>query len=107
MDVSDMVDVLHFFFEEDMMHISTAEQEEAITNMRKSLYEMYGRTYSYGVKKQGSSSGSRAYITEDYDSPNDIPFDPANQDTKPFVEAPDFNPDSSMPFGSILDAPIG
>lgn len=100
-----MVDVIHYFFEEDMMHASTGEQLEAISDMRTELYRMYGKTYSYGVSKK--SKTSRAYVGEDFDFDNDVPFDPANQETKPFVPATEFDPDSSMPFGGVLDAPLG
>ena len=101
-----MLDVLHYMFEEDTSRLTTAEQAEAISAMRVNLYGLYGMTYKYSTKPSASTSG-RQYVTGDYDLGPDVPFDPASQAPKPFVPATEFNPDSSMPFGGILDAPIG
>ena len=106
MDPISMVDVLHFFFEEDSIRVSTAEQAESITDMRVNLYRMYGTGYKYGVRKKTSTS-STTYGGDSFDDGDLTPFDPANQETKPFIPATDFNPDSANPFGSVLDAPIG
>jgi len=107
MEASDMLDVLHYFFEEDVKTISTGEQSQAIDSMRTELYQLYGQTYRYGAKKGGSTStGGRAYVTGDYEFPADVPLDPSAQRTKPFVPATEFNPESSMPFGGVLDSPL-
>lgn len=102
-----MLDVLHYFFEEDVKTISTGEQAESIDAMRTQLYRLYDKTYIYGAKKGSSTSNSgRAYVTGDYEFPADVPFDPSAQETKPFVPPTEFNPESSMPFGGVLDAPL-
>jgi hypothetical protein len=107
MEASDMLDVLHYFFEEDIKTVSTGEQSESIDSMRTNLYQLYDQTYRYGAKKGNSTStGGRAYVTGDYEFPNDVPFDPSAQETKPFVPATEFDPESSMPFGGLLDAPL-
>jgi hypothetical protein len=107
MEASDMLDVLHYFFEDDVKTISTGEQAESIDAMRTQLYQLYGQTYRYGAKKRGSTSnGGRSYVTGDYEFPPDMPLDPSAQGVKPFVPATEFNPESSMPFGGVLDAPL-
>ena len=104
--MSDMMDVLHYFFEDDMRMITTSEQSDAIDEMRTNLYRLYDQPYRYGKKAQ-KSSGGRSYVTGDAGFPENDEFDPLNADVKPFVPATDFNPDSSMPFGLTLDAPLG
>lgn len=101
-----MLDVLHYLFEDDMRVITTAEQSEAIDEMRINLYRMYGQSYPY-AKKSSGSSGGRTYVSGDVGFPENEDFDPLAQEVKPFVPATDFNPDSSMPFGLTLDAPLG
>jgi hypothetical protein len=110
METSSMMDVIHFYFEEDS-RFATAEQIEAVSRMRTELYKLYGTTYKYAVKSSGkmSSSSGRKYINDSEDSSDfDLAeFDPNNQEVKEYVEPTEFNPDSSMPFGSVLDAPLG
>lgn len=101
-----MLDVIHYMFEEDTARLTSAGQSDAISAMRVTLYGLYGMPYKYG-SKSSSTNGGRQYVTGDYDFGSDIPFDPAAQATKPFVPATDFNPESTMPFGSVLDAPLG
>lgn len=108
MEAADMLDVIHYYAEQDFRY-STGEQAEAVSKSRTKLYEMYGIEYRYGTKESssGTSYGGRVYITDESPSDSDlVPFDPANQKPKPFVKATEMNPDSSMPFGSILDAPL-
>lgn len=107
MEAADMLDVLHYMFEEDVARLTTAEQSDAVSAMRTTLYGLYNKPYRYGTKSSGSSSSGRQYVSGDYDFKTDVPFDPASQAPKPFVPATDFNPESSMPFGSVLDAPLG
>lgn len=107
MDVSDMLDVLHYFFEEDTKTVSTEEQSKAIDSMRTQLYRLYGQTYRYGSGSSSATNSGRSYVSDGNDFPTDIPFDPSAQEVKPYVPATDFNPESSMPFGSALDAPLG
>lgn len=100
-----MTDVLHYFLEDDMRY-STAEEAEAVSAYRTQLYMTYGKTYQYGVssKKQNGKS----YIPKN--ASNDFGFDDPLLDateTKPYVAPTEFNPNSAMPFGSVLDAPLG
>lgn len=107
MDAVDLLDVLHYFFEEDSARLSTAEQSEAVSDLRTSLYRSYNISYKYATKKSssGQTYGGHAYVSDD--NSDLTPLDPMNQETKPFVPATEFNPDSSNPFGSVLDAPLG
>lgn len=102
-----MLDVIHFYFEEDCRY-GTAEEAQAVSAIRTSLYEtLYKVPYLYKAKgstNSGSNTG-RQYIS---DSEDDLkPFDPLFAETKPYVAPTEFNPESAMPFGSVLDAPIG
>ena len=103
-----MLDVIHYFFEEDMSP-SSAEEAEARSQMRTVIYRnMYHKAYKFTFKSSGKS-----YNYSDNKMPNDgfygedlAPFDPDNQTTKPFVPATEFDPDSPLPFGLDLDAPL-
>lgn len=97
-----MVDLIHYFFEADSRYDS-GEQAEAVSKMRNSLYLLYGQTYKYGGSSSGQPGG-RAYVDGDYKFSDD-PL--ASQGLKPYVPPTEFNPDSAMPFGGVLDAPIG
>lgn len=106
-----MLDLLHYYFEEDMNY-STAEQSEAASKTRENIYsKLYGREYKYSTKP---STKSRTY-TEDYGDiapesnvPNaDIqPFNPQKQPTKSYVPPTEFDGTAAEPFGAILDSPL-
>lgn len=98
-----MTDVIHFFFEQDARY-SSAEEAESVDKLRSMIYgNMYGTTYRYSSSK--SASSGRRYISKN-ESP-DLGDLPIPVETKPYVPPTDFNPDSSMPFGGVLDAPLG
>lgn len=89
-----MLDVLHFFFEEDSRY-SSAEEAEAVSAVRSSLYErLYKTTYKYKFTKSKSS----AKMNQSFSDPDEV---------KPYIPPTDFNPNSLSPFGETLDAPIG
>ncbi len=98
-----MVDVLHYTLEEDMRY-SSAEQADAVASTRTQIYLMYNKTYKYGSK---SSDSSRQYISPG--TSNDLDLDPmmAQQESKPYIPPTQLNPDSSVPFGTNLDSPLG
>jgi len=102
-----MIDVLHYYFEEDLM-VDSKEEVENKTRIRSLLYrEMYHKAYKYG---NSTSAGSYNYSTAsdgylgDEDDTVDDPVKPAS---KPYVPPTDFNPDSAKPFGRIVDEPLG
>jgi hypothetical protein len=116
MDASDMIDVLHFFFEEETAFIS-AEQAGELTRIRGRLYEtLYETKYRYGrassetkLKNRIHESTRNGNFAEDDDFSDLTPFDPARppMEHKPFVPATEVGPDENDPFNGLLDAPLG
>jgi hypothetical protein len=109
MEASDMLDVVHYFFEEDMNY-STAEQAKAHEKIRISVYKnLYNETYKY------ASSSSKSYVSaasndeffaspeEKQDNLSDVkPFNPRGKTTKPFTPSTDVSR-----LSSVLDDPLG
>jgi hypothetical protein len=98
METADMLDVLHYFFEQDNEYTS-AELAQTRSGVRTRLYDIfYGTTYNYSHKEENSQGFS------DGDDFSDItPVDPMkNQTVKPFVPATDVSA-----LGKILDGPVG
>ena len=110
---SDMLDVIHFFFEEDMHSSSSGEQAEAKDKSRSLLYStLYGKVYKYASK--GSNANQLppdiAADMQDYDMP--VPVDPFERSqgspiVKPFIPATSVDNGSRLPFGNALEAPLG
>jgi len=110
----ELLDVLHYFFEIDNQ-ASTAEEVEAKSNLRTSMYRIfYDKNYKqqYRANTTGYNNSSRTtasgipvdgYVGQDVDDPLATEKGP----TKPFVPATEFNPDSPVPFGPVLDPPAG
>lgn len=87
-----MVDVIHYFFDEDMRY---ASYESALmhSKFRERIYgSLYDTTYKYTIKDSTASSSS---------------VSDAEGGLKPYIPPTEFDPNSSNPFGSTLDAPIG
>lgn len=94
MEMRDMLDVVHYLFEEDSRY-SSAEEAESVSAMRSSIYgRLYGTTYRYGIK----TKGKRGQMDTSFSDPNEL---------KPYIPPTEFDPTSTNPFGSVLDAPIG
>ena len=110
MEASDMLDVLHYFIEEDMNYTS-AEQVDGRSRGREIIYQdFYGYKYPY-ANQQSSSATARGGINKNFDDPIDeeeslVPFDPLKGPTKAFVPATPVNAAMSKPFGAILDEPM-
>lgn len=118
MEASNMLDVLHFLFEEDWVPASP-EMVEARSEVRVALYrDMYGTEYKYKVAPKRNNvnpANGRQYTNRAMDDTyvsdldglaDEKPFDPRATPPKPFTPASDFNPDSALPFEG-LDAPLG
>lgn len=93
MEASDMLDVLHYYFEEDTTYIT---QEHAMyrDSRRKSLYKMFYETnYKYGSTGETTTKKYMSDTGEEFTS-------------KSYVPPTEFDPDSSLPFGEVLDAPL-
>jgi hypothetical protein len=90
MEASDMLDVIHYFFEEDTNFVS--QEHAIITDRRRTrLYKyMYDSEYRYAASEPSEDSSSTG-----------------SNSVKPYIEPTEFNPEGSNPFGSLLDAPIG
>lgn len=113
MPATDMLDVIHYFFEDDLNY-STPEQAEARDKMRSSLYgQLYQTTYKYAT---GANSKGTATV-KDFDIEEEIKpvnlkersvdsFNPAIP-PKPYVAPTPIGTNSARPFGNILDAPLG
>jgi hypothetical protein len=112
MEASDMLDVIHYFIEEDMNY-SSSEQADGRSRTREILYQdFYGQNYKYATSRNGaeytSASGS---ISKDFDSPYEeeetlVPFDPLKGPTKSFVPATPVNAAMSRPFGAVIEEPL-
>lgn len=105
MDVSDMLDVIHYFYDESMNY-STLEQGKWADSRRERIFEdLYGVEYRYksfaDEKENKNEFGS-------YDEEEEIvTFNPSvKSETKSYIPPTQINADSSDPFGGILDAPI-
>lgn len=104
MPASDMLDVLHFYFEEDNS-LSTEAEVRTRSRTRELLYgKMYGRPYRYAYTP---SEPQEEDDEDDFESDEITPFNPKNRPVKEYIPPTPFDPDSSNPFGTILDAPLG
>ena len=100
-----MTDVLHYLMEEDMRY-GSAEEAEAVSSYRTQIYLLYGKTYKYGVST--STKNSRTYMPKNAEDDYGFDGDPMfnSGETKPYIPPTDFNPDSVLPVGSDLEAPL-
>jgi hypothetical protein len=104
MEMSEMLDVLHYYMEEDY-NVSTQEQIDSRSNVRKVIYKnMYNKEYRFPAGEQNNSNRVTA---SGLDLDDVVPVDPLKGPTKSYVPPTDFNPDLVKPFGDVLDAPLG
>jgi hypothetical protein len=97
MDASDMLDVLHFFFEEDLNY-STGEQAEAVSKIREMIYrDMYGTIYKYAYKD--SSNKTKSFDEDDFGLDDVTPYDPTSKQVKPYFPATEFDAEVGLDFG--------
>jgi hypothetical protein len=111
LDMSDMLDVIHYIFESDSLSISSSEHADAKDAVRSTIYEdLYNRSYDYGSKKKGSDFSNIDAPLGDFDDDLPVPVDPferaGNAPPKPFVPATRMDENSLLPFGGVLDAPL-
>ena len=87
MDVSDMLDVIHYFLDEDMRYTS-AEELHMHSKFRKNISkQLYGIPYRYGLP---DDSGS-------YENSSGV---------KSYIPPTEMDPDAADPFGDLLDSPL-
>ena len=105
MEASDMLDVIHYLFEEDM-RFSSGEQADAVGKSREILYrQLYDIDYIFAGSNGSSKTGSKTSF-DDFD--NIQPFDPKKKVTKPYIPPTEFDPDSGLPMSGngLLEAPL-
>jgi hypothetical protein len=112
---SDLVDVLHYLFEEDMF-VATGEEADHKSKVRTTLYEeFYNKTYAYKTNSSGSSMSGSSYadgtllppLNDDFEEELE-PFDASKPSKpKPYIPPTNFNPESVLPFGRDIDSPLG
>lgn len=109
LDVSDMVDIIHYFYEEDINYY-TVEQGQMAEARRITIYrQFYDKEYGYASSSAAASGSNTASGPSQYDfDGNDLaPFDPTNAPVKPYVPPTEMDAGSySTPFGDVLDAPV-
>jgi hypothetical protein len=107
---SEMLDVLHYFFEEDYMFTSE-EQSVYKQRFRKHTYEtLYGISYAFYDESYDKSQELESAIDDSENEPEEVinPFNPrAKKETKAFIEPTLPVENSNKPFGDILDMPLG
>lgn len=105
MEASQMLDVIHYLFEEDMRY-SSGEQAEAVGKSREILYrQLYDVEYMFaGSSRSSSTRGNNSFDNFD----NLQPFDPKKKVTKPYIPPTRFDPDSGLPMSGngLLEAPL-
>jgi hypothetical protein len=102
LDASDMLDVIHYLFEEDL-RVSSAEESEAVSKIRETMYPLlYGRPY----KSVFTSSDTKYNMSTASSGPTPANSTPPGSERKPYIPPTQFDPDSVVPFGEKLDSPL-
>jgi len=115
MGVGDMLDVIHFMFEEDSHYVSE-ESVKSRSEFRTAIYDsLYGVEYKYKYNA-GKQSGNQAHMYEDAsdmdymsDAESQQAFSPSEikEPMKPPAQTPTkFDFDADNPFSGVLDAPM-
>lgn len=119
MEASEMLDVLHYFLEEDLYVRDKGETASKSVTREKLYREFYGHEYKYAYRGFEDEDGeSASYST----SPTQIDgyetdfatqelrsikaFNPKENPAKPYVPPTDFDGTATIPFGNLLDAPL-
>jgi hypothetical protein len=109
MESSDMLDVVHYLFEEDMRY-STGEEAEAVSKTRETFYrDLYGYDYKYVYNSPKQNSNRKASSAGGFDFDDITPYDPnIKQKPKPFIPATQFDADSGLPLSGngLLEPPL-
>ena len=104
----DLLDALHYMFEEDMVPVS-GEQQEARENMRKNLYmQIYGSSAYTWIAGQGGARAGGNRVSDFTPTTADSSDETSTELThKPYEPPTPFDPDAAKPFGELLDEPLG
>lgn len=112
-----MLDVIHYFFEEDNMYNSEEHMKSKLKTREivyESLYGVESFKYKYKEPAKSRGAGGTTSHTQDFD---DLPLD-EEEEINPFkprdpgpvmprIRPTEFDIDAPKPFGDILDAPLG
>ena len=110
MEPSEMLDVIHYFFEEDLIHSSSVEQIEAKSKVRSIVYrDFYEQNYKYGSEVNDYNMSNEVFqdglVGDEEDELK--PFDPTKAPIKPYFAPTNLDENSPKPFGKNVDAPLG
>lgn len=99
-----MLDVISYYMEEDVTSAHTKERMDVKDTVRVILYrEIYDRKYA--LSRSDTTYGDTLPPEGPLDDVK--PFNPTAGPTKPYTRPTEFDPDSSMPYGSNLGQPLG
>jgi len=110
-----MLDVIHFFFEEDLLQSNTAEAVDAKDKARSMIYEqLYGRPFGHSSRRSSSvpdsvmTAGEASSTSIDDDSVPPVPLDPFEKSkvVKPYFAPTKISEGSLKPFGHGIDEPL-
>ena len=99
-----MLDVIHYLFESDA--IGEEEEQDAKHRLRTILYtELYERTYTWqgGSRGSGRNASGQEFGTQEVGGVGAT----AARRHKPYIPPTPVNAARPMPYGSVLDAPLG
>lgn len=100
-----MLDVLHWMFEDDVT-VVTSEMYEARSSVRVTLYNtLYKTPYKYASKNSGQNTAHGVEPLDFDDMP--VPVDPSKMPVKPYIPPTEMTDDERLPFGTLLDSPMG
>jgi hypothetical protein len=111
MEASDMLDVIHYYFEEDHRYASFDEASFK-DQFRSSVFKnLYKSEYEFGMSNDSTPDYTDAgtEIDDPLEMKQEViePFNPRAKSVKGFIEPTNLNENSTKPFGSILDEPLG
>jgi hypothetical protein len=108
LEASEMLDVIHYFFEEDIRNLAK-EQIEYNNSIRDSVYEnLYDGKYKRVFTK---NSGNKSYdfdeelSAEEREAPIK-PFNPRTEKTKSYIPPTPILSNPGKPFGATLEEPL-
>lgn len=104
--MSNMLDVMHYLFEEDVNFISP-EQMEGRSRTRRIVYDkIYDRVFEYGMNTIPSYDDASNEFGDAGAYVERKPYE--TSEVKPFIPATNFDPDAPNPFQGVLrESPLG
>ena len=106
-----MLDVIHYYFEQDHRYASFEEasfKDQFRSSIFKNLYES---DYVFGMSNDDTIDYTN--MGSELDAPLEVnqeviePFNPRAKSVKGFIQPTNLNENSTKPFGSVLDEPLG